>query len=118
MEMKTLTPEQVCDKFVGYICENKATARHVRRIASWLGLVIYGIDQIADDWNFHYTRLFQFTSAGVTYTVRYIHKSPTLPRGGLQIEEASSYHVVLELRSLADAKAFYDRPTLTVSVAA
>lgn len=111
--MKSPSPEKVMETFVAYICANKADSRHVRRVAAWLGFVVYGVDRMADKWGFHRTRQFWFESGGVTYKVRFRHGSgmkKSCLRGGLQIvrvDGVADGPVVLEIRNAAEAEDFY-----------
>jgi hypothetical protein len=58
--------ETVCDRFVGYICENMTEKRDIRRVLSWLLMLAMGIERIADDWGYWYSRQFWF-KAGTQY---------------------------------------------------
>src|SRR5262249_34512997 len=111
-----LTAEMVADHFVGWICENKARSKHVRRVSHWFGFVAKGIERIADEWGYHRTRQFWFRIGPKLYKVRYTHDIGF--RGGLQIVEIDGNAdgpVAIEFRNLDDAEAFYNRPTLAPS---
>jgi hypothetical protein len=41
-----LTPEALADYFVRYLFEEYHGTRHVRRIASWVGFVVKGIERV------------------------------------------------------------------------
>jgi len=124
MAKKDPSPEKVMENFVGYICENKAESRHVRRVAGWFGFVVGGIDHIADEWEYLHSRQFKFRSGGKWYKVRFRHgqqlENPCA-RGGLQFVEINQADfrvdgpVALEIRSYDEAEAFYNRPTLAPS---
>jgi hypothetical protein len=119
---KDPSPEKVMENFVGYICENKPDARHVRRVAGWFGFVVGGIDRLADEWGYWHSRQFWFKCGGKYYKVRYRHGAqleyPCM-RGGLQFVEMvdgrTDGRVVCELRSYDEAEVFYNRPTLAPS---
>jgi hypothetical protein len=124
MVTKNPSPEKVMENFVGYICENKADSRHVRRIAGWFGFVVGGIDRIADEWEYHHSRQFKFRSGGKWYKVRFQHGRQLenqCARGGLQFVEMDRTdarvdgRIVLEIRSYDEAEDFYNRPTLAPS---
>ncbi len=106
------TVEQVSDHFVGYICEHKASARHVRRVASWIGFVIGGIDKVATGWGFNRERQFWFQVAdGTFYKVRYQHTLGS--RGGIEILRMNGNAdgpTAVELKTLQDAETFYLSP--------
>ena len=40
-----LGPERLVDNFIAYLFENYAGSRHVRRVASWVGLIVLAIDR-------------------------------------------------------------------------
>ena len=44
-----LGPERLVDNFIAYLFENYADSLHVRRIASWVGLIVLAIDRIGDE---------------------------------------------------------------------
>lgn len=109
-----LTPEALADYFVRYLFEEYHGARHVRRIASWIGFVVKGIERVVGA-NFARRRSRQigFDYHGRQFKVRYIHRSNASPRGGIQIVEvlpgrgAPQGNVVVEIGSLADAERVY-----------
>ena len=117
MTTRAISAEKVTEHFVAYICENKPDARHVRRVAGWLGFVVGGIDRLADDWGFMHERQFWFTVGSRKYKIRFNHRIGF--RGGLQIVEMADWRtdgrVALELRSQEEAEEFYNRPTLAPS---
>lgn len=98
--------ERVANYLVGYIAQRYGDSQHVRRVASWLGFLLLGIDRLAPGawWRAH-TRQVRFEHEGHTYKVRYVHAPPS--RGRIQVVRLPT-QVVLELRSLLDAQRFYD----------
>lgn len=77
--------EYIADKFVNYLFDEYRGSRHVRRIASWLGLLVLGIDKIKDHWWLARTRQLHFESGKRRFKVRYNHKIGR--RGGIEIVE-------------------------------
>jgi hypothetical protein len=110
----TLTPEALSDYFVRYLFEEYHGTRHVRRIASWIGFVVKGIERVVGA-NFERRRSRQmgFTYHGRQFKVRYVHRTRACPRGGVQIVEvlpgrgAPQGDIVVEIGSLADAERVY-----------
>jgi len=107
-----ITPEMLADYFVSYLFAEYHGTRHVRRIASWIGFVIKGIEKVVGA-NLHRSRARQirFDYHGRQFKVRYNHRAGA--RGGIQIVEvlagrgAPEGHVVAEITSLADAERVY-----------
>jgi hypothetical protein len=108
------TPEALAEYFVRYLFEQYHGARHVRRIASWIGFIIKGIERVVGA-NFQRRRSRQigFSYHGRDFKVRYIHRTKACPRGGVQIVEvlqgrgAPEGNIVVEIASLADAERVY-----------
>lgn len=106
--------EALAGYFVRYLFEEYHGTRHVRRIASWVGFIIKGIERVVGS-NFEQRRSRQiaFDYHGRQFKVRYIHRSKGCPRGGVQIVEvlpgrgAPEGKVVVEIGSLADAEQVY-----------
>jgi hypothetical protein len=109
-----ITPEMLADYFVSYLFTKYHGTRHVRRIASWIGFVIKGIEKVVGA-NLHRNRARQirFDYHNRQFKVRYNHGAGG--RGGIQIVEvlsgrgAPEGHVVANIVSLADAERIYQR---------
>ncbi len=43
-----VTPDRMADEFVTYLFERYRGSRHVRRVASWIGFIVAGIEQLRD----------------------------------------------------------------------
>lgn len=104
--------ELVANHFVNYIFDEFGGARHVRRVASWIGLILLGIERIGgQSWRVPRTRQLWFAYAGRTFKARYNHKAG--PRGGIEIIEvlpgpgAPEGKTVATISSLKDAQDFY-----------
>jgi hypothetical protein len=109
--------ERMAEHFVNYLFEGYAgNARHVRRVAAWLGLLALGIDKIKDNWYGSNSRQLIFEKDGQKYKVRYNHGIK--PNGGIEIVEVTSGRgspdgaVVLQIASLYESARFYDNPRL------
>ena len=107
-----ITPEMLADYFVSYLFTKYQGTRHVRRIASWIGFVIKGVERVVGA-NLHRSRSRQirFDYHNRQFKVRYNHGAGG--RGGIQIVEvlsgrgAPEGHVVVDIISLADAERVY-----------
>jgi hypothetical protein len=108
------TPEMLADYFVRYLFEEYQGTRHVRRIASWIGFIIKGIEQVVGA-NFARRRARQiaFDYHGRRFKVRYAHRIGASGRGGVQIVEVLPGRgepeggIVVSISSLADAERVY-----------
>lgn len=102
----------LADYFVSYLFTKYQGTRHVRRIASWIGFVIKGIERVVGA-NLHRSRSRQirFDYHNRQFKVRYNHGAGN--RGGIQIVEVLSGRgapegdVVVDIISLADAERIY-----------
>jgi len=110
------SPERVADHFVTYLFTKYAGGMHVKRVASWIGLLAIGISKLKDRWWFNRERQLVFEVGTRRYKARYEH---TLgPRGGIEIVEigkspgSPDVRPVHAIISLADAVKFYDHPTV------
>jgi len=108
--------EHVTDHFVNYLYSDYKGNRHVRRVASWLGLVALGIEKLKDRWWFSHARQLMFEKNGHRYKVKYNHTLK--PRGGLEVVEVAPKPGSPEIRTvksfcnLADCERFHRKPTL------
>ena len=83
-----LTPEALADYFVRYLFEKYHGTRHVRRIASWVGFVVKGIERVVGaTFERRRSRQIGFDYHGRQFKVRYVHRTKASPRGGIQIVE-------------------------------
>ena len=112
MSRKQVGSERLADYFVNYLFDNYRGARHVRRVASWVGLIVLAIDKIAEERWIPRTRQLKFTFQGRTFKVKYNHSIGG--RGGIQIVEVLSGRgspegdIVIEIKSLSEAEKFYN----------
>jgi hypothetical protein len=114
---ENFSAERMAEHFVNYMFEGYAgNARHVRRVAAWLGFLTLGIDKIRDNWHGSNSRQLIFEKDGQKYKVRYNHG--VRPNGGIEIVEVMDGRgspdgvVVLQIGSLYDAARFYDNPRI------
>jgi hypothetical protein len=117
MSSADFSAERMAEHFVNYMFERyKGHARHVHRVAGWLGFLALGIDQIKDNWHGSNSRQLIFEKDGRKYKVRYSHDVE--PNGGIEIVEVASGRgspdgaVVVQITSLYDAERFYKNPRL------
>ena len=104
--------ERFADQFVAYLFDEYKGARHVCRVASWIGFIITAIERIAGPTLAHNrTRQVTFEYRGHRFKARYHHESG--PRGGIQIVEvlpgrgAPEGRVAVEITSLSEAELAY-----------
>jgi hypothetical protein len=114
---KDFSAERMAEHFVNYMFEGySGHARHVRRVAAWLGFLTLGIDKIKDSWHDSNSRQLIFEKDGQKYKVRYNHA--VRPNGGIEIVEVGPGRgspdgaIAVQISSLHDAARFYDNPQL------
>ena len=110
--MSPISVERLADHFVAYLFDEYAGSRHVRRVASWVGFVLKGIEAIADGIvRQNRKRQVVFDFAGRHFKARYNHKAGT--RGGIEIVEYAESRgtpdvaVVVQIASLDGAEEVY-----------
>jgi hypothetical protein len=116
---ENFSAERMADAFVNYLFDHYRGSRHVRRVASWLGLLVLGIEKIKDNWWIPRQRQLFFETKGHRYKVKYNHK--LRPRGGVEIVQVGEGRgvpeigTVLTIVSLDDAARFFAYPTIRPS---
>ncbi len=115
-QLATATPERIADHFVNYLFEQYSDSLHVRRVASWVGLIVLGIEKIASARYVPRERQLRFDRNGKSYKAKFNHNAGGSRRGGIDIVEilpgrgAPEGATVHTITSLQDAAAFYDNP--------
>jgi hypothetical protein len=116
------SPEHVANQFLAYLRDNKTDAKHVFRVASWIGMLALAIDKVKIDWHKATSRQLVFQTHDRTttrggrpyinrYKVRYNHTVGG--RGGLEIVEIGTSQgqpeigVVAAFSTLYDVERFY-----------
>jgi hypothetical protein len=109
--------ERMAEEFMAYICENKATSRHIRTIGPWLGFMIRGVDKIKTEWWIPRSRQLHFELVGRRFKAKFDHTQG----GGIDIIEiaitpgSEEIGLVYRARNLADAERFYLLPQLSAT---
>ena len=108
------SPEALAEYYVQYLFEEYHGTRHVRRVASWVGFIVKGIERvIGPNFERRRSRQIGFEYHERQFKVKYVHRTKACPRGGVQIVEvlpgrgAPEGKVVVEIGSLADAERVY-----------
>src|SRR2546423_438469 len=113
-KLANATAERLADHFVNYLFDEYRGSRHVRRVASWVGLIVLGIEKVTGSREVPRNRQLRFEYAGRSFKAKYNHKSGT--RGGIDIVEilpgrgSPEGQTVGTIRNLAEAGSFYNRP--------
>ncbi len=116
MKGEEFSADRMAEEYLAYLFSEKAGNRHVRRVASWLGLLILGVEKIADRWWVSHTRQLCFEASGKRYKVRFNHQLGS--RGGIEFVEVQPSQgqpeiaVVKAIGDLGEAAAFYRHPKL------
>ncbi|MDE2928452.1 MAG: hypothetical protein OXT71_18875 [Acidobacteriota bacterium] len=111
MSRNQMGPEGVADYFVNYLFNNYQGARHVRRVASWVGLIVLAVDKVGNSWWRRHTRQLGFTFQDCKFKVKYDHTIGS--RGGIQVIEILPGRgepeggIVTSITSLREAEQFY-----------
>ncbi len=115
--MPGYSAERIADHFVNYLFnEYTGNARHVQRVASWLGLLILGIEKLKVTWRPSRSRQLIFERRGKRYKARYNHR--IRPRGGIELVEVAKapgspdIGVRVTITNLSDAAVFFEKPHL------
>jgi hypothetical protein len=101
----------VCERMLDYLFENKADALHVRRVASWIGMLALAIDKRRDEWGIR-KRQVVYRIGNQWYKIRYKH---TIKRGGrtvggieiVQVHGLEDGAVTAQFTCLDDVEKFY-----------
>ncbi|HEY2961399.1 MAG TPA: hypothetical protein VGJ37_03235 [Pyrinomonadaceae bacterium] len=112
MTNTSVSPERLADDFVSALFDEYQGSRHVRRVASWIGFVVKGVDKVASGtlrreqkWQI----MFDYKER--QFKVKYNHKTGS--RGGLDIVEvlpgrgAPEGGMVVQVTNLSEAEDCY-----------
>ena len=109
--------ELLADHFINYLYDEYRGSRHVRRVASWVGLVVLGIQRAAgNDWKVPRNRQMRFVFQGRSFKAKYNHQTGS--RGGIEIVEvlegrgSPEGRSVTSIANLHEAEDFYNRAPL------
>jgi hypothetical protein len=108
------TPERIADHFVNYLFQEYPDNRHVRRVASWVGLIVLGIEKLTGRRYIPRTRQLRFDYDGGSFKAKFNHKAGS--RGGVDIVEivdgrgSPEGRTVVSITNLEQAGSFYDQP--------
>jgi len=112
-----ISASRLADHFSDYLFHQyTGNARHVQRVATWLGFLILGIEKLNVAWRPVRKRQLIFERKGKRYKARYNHRIK--PRGGVEFVEVAKtpgspdIAVVVTIASIKDAADFYDDPHL------
>jgi len=104
--------EQLANHFISYLFEKYKGARHVRRVASWIGFIIIAIGRIAGrTLQRNRQRQITFKYKGRRFKAKYNHMTGS--RGGIDIIEvlkgrgAPEGTLVMKVKNLSEAEACY-----------
>jgi hypothetical protein len=116
MKDEDLSAERMAEISLAKLFHNRADSPHLRRIASWLGLLILGVEKIKDRWWVSHSKQLCFEFNGRRFKARY---NPRLePHGGIEIVEVEpksgkpDMSVAKAISTLKDAAKFFRSPRL------
>ncbi len=106
--------ERLADHFINYLFAEKADNRHVRRVASWVGLIVLGIEKLTGSRYVPRTRQLRFDYDKRSFKAKFNHSAGA--RGGIEIVEivdgrgSPEGQTICSITNLEEAAAFYDNP--------
>lgn len=109
-------PERLADHFVNYLFDTYKGSRHVRRVASWVGLIVKGIEKLKVNPYIPRDRQLRFDYNGRTFKAKFNHNAGGSRRGGIEIIEilpgrgSPEGKISRSITNLDEAAAFYDHP--------
>jgi hypothetical protein len=115
-QLASAPAERIADHFVNYLFQQYSNSLHVRRVASWVGLIVLGIEKVASARYVPRERQLRFDYNGRTFKATFNHRAGGSPRGGIDIIEilpgrgspaGPTVHSITNLQEAAD---FYDHP--------
>jgi hypothetical protein len=86
-QLVNATSERIADHFVDYLFEQYSDSLHVRRVASWAGLIVLGIEKVASARYVPRARQLRFDYNHQTYKTTFNHHAGGSQRGGIDIIE-------------------------------
>ena len=116
MKDEDFSAERMAEISLAKLFHNRADSPHLRRVASWLGLLILGIEKIKDIWWVSHTKQLCFEFDGRRFKARYNHRLK--PHGGIEIVEVEAKSgkpdigVAKAISNLKDAAKFFRSPRL------
>jgi len=106
--------ERIAEYFVNYLFNHYQGVRHVRRVATWIGLILKGIERSgADNIRINRSRQLIFDYRDRPFKVRYNHQVGG--RGGIEIVEilpgrgAPDGEIVFQAKNLQDSDDVYQK---------
>jgi hypothetical protein len=116
MKDEDFSAERMAEISLARLFRHKADSEHLRRVASWLGLLILGIEKIKDIWWVSHSKQLCFEFNGRRFKARYNHRLK--PHGGIEIVEVEvksgkpDIGVAKAIANLKDAAKFFRSPRL------
>ena len=114
MKGETFSADRMAEEYLAYLFKSRANDRHVRRVASWLGLLILGVEKIKRKWWVSHTRQLCFEARGRRFKAKFDHQPR--PGGGIHFVEVQPTHgqpeigTVKVITNLSEAAQFFKSP--------
>ena len=118
-KLANVTAERLADYFITYLFDQYPDHRHVRRVASWVGLIVLGVDKLTESRYIPRARQLRFEHGGRFFMIKFNHNAGTgkgFTRGGIDIVEigpgrgAPELETICSITNLKEAANFYDNP--------
>lgn len=113
-KLEEVGPERIADHFIAYLFDEYPHNNHVRRVSSWVGLIVLGIEKLADRRYIPRSRQLRFEYDGRSFKAKFNHRAG--PRGGIDIVEidegrgSPEGRTICSITNLIEAAYFYDTP--------
>ncbi len=113
-QLANATPERIADHFVNYLFAKYPDDRHVRRVASWVGLLVLGIEKLTGHRYVPRNRQLRFEYGGRSFKAKFNHRAGA--RGGIDIVEivdgrgSPEGQTLCSITNLEEAATFYNDP--------
>jgi hypothetical protein len=108
LSIARVSAERIADEFINYLFDQYKGSRHVRRVASWIGMLVKAIERVGNgSLRTSSTRQVKFRYRGRRFKVRFNHSIGG--RGGIEIVEyfagpgAPEGEVAVQIANLDDA---------------
>ena len=116
MKDEDFSAEHMAEISLARLFRVKADSQHLRRVASWVGLLILGVEKIKDRWWLSRSKQLCFEFDGRQFRARYNRNLK--PHGGIEIVEVepktglSDIGVAKAISNLKEAAKFFRSPRL------
>ena len=116
MSDEDFSAERMAEVYLAKIFPDQADNPHMRQVASWLGVLMLGVEKIKDKWWVSHNKQLCFEFDGRRFKAQYNDRLE--PHGGIEIIEVeaktgqSDIGIAKVISNLKDAMKFFRSPKL------